>query len=115
LEAPPPQPPGRCPSLPPHLPPLPRGRRRWWQPGVGLIHHDAAGQETRRRGGNRVAGASQRLRTAAAYDSLQAGLERLRSDGWLIVQTAAAAAIAWLLAAAGLHPQQRGVGPPRGG
>jgi hypothetical protein len=59
-----------------------------------------------------VARASHRLRTGAAYDGLQAGLERLRSDGWLIVQTAAAAAIAWLLAAAVLH-HQRG-SPPSG-
>jgi uncharacterized membrane protein YgaE (UPF0421/DUF939 family) len=59
----------------------------------------------------RVARASQRLRTAVAYDGLQAGLERLRSDGWLIVQTAAAAAIAWLLAAAVLHHQQAGFAP----
>jgi hypothetical protein len=58
-----------------------------------------------------VARASQRLRTAAAYDGLQAGLERLRTDGWLIVQTAAAAAIAWLLAAAVLHHQQAGFAP----
>ena len=58
-----------------------------------------------------MARASQRLRTGAAYDGLQAGLERLRSDGWLIVQTAAAAAIAWLLAAAVLHHQQAGFAP----
>jgi len=58
-----------------------------------------------------VAWASQRRRTGAAYDGLQAGLERLRSDGWLIVQTAAAAAIAWLLAAAVLHHQQAGFAP----
>jgi len=58
-----------------------------------------------------VARASQRLRTGAAYDGLQAGLERLRSDGWLIVQIAAAAAIAWLLAAAVLHHQQAGFAP----
>jgi uncharacterized membrane protein YgaE (UPF0421/DUF939 family) len=58
-----------------------------------------------------VARASHRLRTGAAYDGLQAGLERLRSDGWLIVQTAAAAAIAWLLAAAVLHHQQAGFAP----
>jgi len=58
-----------------------------------------------------VAGVSQRLRTAAAYDGIRAGLERLRSDGWLIVQTAAAAAIAWLLAAAVLHHQQAGFAP----
>jgi hypothetical protein len=61
----------------------------------------------------RVARVSQRLRTGTAYDGLQAGLERLRSDGWLIVQTAAAAAIAWLLAAAVLHHQQAG-SPPSG-
>ena len=59
----------------------------------------------------RVARASQRLRTAAAYDPIQAGLERLRTDGWLIVQTAGAAAIAWLLAAAVLHHQQAGFAP----
>jgi hypothetical protein len=59
---------------------------------------------------NRVAGASQRLGTSA-YDGIRAGLERLRSDGWLIVQTAAAAAIAWLLAAAVLHHQQAGFAP----
>jgi ABC-type branched-subunit amino acid transport system permease subunit len=59
----------------------------------------------------RVARASQRLRTAAVYDGIQAGLERLRTDGWLIVQTAAAAAIAWLLAAAVLHHQQAGFAP----
>ena len=58
-----------------------------------------------------MARASQRLRTGAAYDGLQAGLERLRSDGWLIVQIAAAAAIAWLLAAAVLHHQQAGFAP----
>jgi uncharacterized membrane protein YgaE (UPF0421/DUF939 family) len=58
-----------------------------------------------------VVRASQRLRTGVAYDGLQAGLERLRSDGWLIVQTAAAAAIAWLLAAAVLHHQQAGFAP----
>ena len=57
-----------------------------------------------------MARASQRLRTSA-YDGLQAGLERLRTDGWLIVQTAAAAAIAWLLAAAVLHHQQAGFAP----
>ena len=59
----------------------------------------------------RVADVSQRLRTAAAYDGLQAGLERLRTDGWPIAQTAAAAAIAWLLAAAVLHHQQAGFAP----
>ena len=58
-----------------------------------------------------VARASQRLRSAAAYDGIQAGLERLRTDGWLVVQTAAAAAIAWLLAAAVLHHQQAGFAP----
>jgi len=58
-----------------------------------------------------VARASQRLRTVAAYDPIQAGLERLRTDGWLIVQTAGAAAIAWLLAAAVLHHQQAGFAP----
>jgi hypothetical protein len=58
-----------------------------------------------------VARASQRLRTAAAYDGIQAGLERLRTDGWLIAQTVAAAAIAWLLAAAVLHHQQAGFAP----
>jgi len=52
-----------------------------WQSGARLIHHDPA------------------------------GLERLRTDGWLIVQTAAAAAIAWLLAAAVLHHQQAGFAP----
>ena len=57
-----------------------------------------------------MAGASQRLRTSA-YDGIRAGLERLRSDGWLIVQTAAAAAIAWLLAAAVLRHQQAGFAP----
>jgi hypothetical protein len=62
-------------------------------------------------GGKQVARASQRLRTAVAYDGIQAGLERLRSDGWLIVQTAAAAAVAWLLAAAVLHHQQAGFAP----
>jgi Fusaric acid resistance protein-like len=58
-----------------------------------------------------VARAYQRLRTAAVYDGIQAGLERLRTDGWLIVQTAGAAAIAWLLAAAVLHHQQAGFAP----
>ena len=58
-----------------------------------------------------MARASQRLRTGAAYDGLQAGLERLRSDGWLIVQTAAAAALAWGVAAAVLDHQQAGFAP----
>ena len=44
-----------------------------------------------------MARVSHRLWNAAAYDGIQAGLERLRTDGWLIAQTAGAAAIAWLL------------------
>src|SRR4029453_14876352 len=68
----------------------------------------------------RVVRVSHRLRTAAAYDGIQAGLERLRSDGGLIVQTAAAgavvwllppAAIGWFLAAAVLPHQQAGFAP----
>jgi uncharacterized membrane protein YgaE (UPF0421/DUF939 family) len=58
-----------------------------------------------------VARVSHRLWNAAAYDGIQAGLERLRTDGWLIAQTAGAAAIAWLLAATVLHHQQAGFAP----
>ena len=58
-----------------------------------------------------MARVSHRLWNAAAYDGIQAGLERLRTDGWLIAQTAGAAAIAWLLAAAVLHHQQAGFAP----
>jgi uncharacterized membrane protein YgaE (UPF0421/DUF939 family) len=53
-------------------------RRRWW---LG------------RRGRQRLRDATERGR-----DNLRAGFARLRIDRWLIAQTAAAAALAWLLA-----------------